>query len=330
MIFAHGPAGLLAAYIYRKYNKQVKFPDKQIVYLFVISFIGGIIPDIDLFYYYFVSAEISHRQLPTHSLLIWIIIFLIIYFSAKLLKNNFIKIAGIFFFLGNLSHLLCDTLYAGVMLFYPFSTKLIGIQYIPFISGDFYSNNILLVNYSLESLIITIFCIIILKYIIHSKKIIKILQISLVFSWILILSFLIFLNLNVFNVSVNKFFKDIDNDSLINGKDFDVDGDGIFNIEDPDINGDNISNSVEFDQTVARSLGTFYDLTNEGFLEIPLRMGLQTNTSFITDFYLDLNINVREEMLKTHYQNPDNFATTPESAEFNRNYENIFRKPLFF
>ncbi|MFH1536652.1 MAG: metal-dependent hydrolase, partial [Patescibacteria group bacterium] len=172
MIFAHGPAGFLAAYLYRKYSKKIKFPDKQVVYLFVISFIGGIILDIDLFYYYFVSAEISHRQLPTHSLFIWLLVFLIIFSSGKLLKNNFIKIAGIFFFLGNLSHLLCDTLYAGVMFSYPFSNKLIGIQHIPFISGDFYSNNILLVNYSLESLIITFFCIIIIKYIIHNLKII--------------------------------------------------------------------------------------------------------------------------------------------------------------
>lgn len=323
MIFAHGPAGFLTAFITRKFwNQEPKFSKQSESWLYVIAFIGGIAPDIDLFYFYFYSAEISHRQFFTHSLLLWVIIFLIIFLAGYFLKSRFIKTGAFLFFIGNLSHLICDSLYGGFALLWPYTNKMFGLQNIPFISNDFYGENILFINYFIEAVIITVFFFIVLNWI-KNKKIRHVLQTLLTLALIIFTVVLFWANQHAYNDLANRYFDDNDKDKIINGLDEDLDGDSILNIDDLDIDNNSISNMDEFEVQINKAEGVWYDVTEGGIIEIPYRLGFQSNLSFIPSFYLRFGININEEMQNDYEQNQEGYETTPNSSAFSRNTQNI-------
>ena len=69
--------------------------------------------------------------------------------------------------------------------------------------------------------------------------------------------------------------------------------------------------------------GIYYDLTEGGFLEIPLRMGLVTNVDFIRRTFDAQGIFIKDEMMQDYRENPQNYATNPEKdSAFDRNISN--------
>ena len=99
--------------------------------------------------------------------------------------------------------------------------------------------------------------------------------------------------------------------------------DGIINIDDSDINGNEILNLDEFNLLVQETQGVFYDITEQGIVEIPLRMGFMNNKYFIVQFFHHLGISLRQEMILDWQNHPEDYITTPDDARFDRNLDNM-------
>ncbi|MBU0731836.1 metal-dependent hydrolase [Patescibacteria group bacterium] len=314
MLFAHGPAGFLTAYFTRKIWKADKLPRRTQIWMYVVGFIGGLFPDIDLFYYYLGSARISHRQLFTHSLITYTLIFLIIFLIGSLTKKQSIKSLGIVFYFANISHLVLDMVYGATALFAPLSPELIGLPRLEFLYGTFFANNGVLVNFIFETLIVAIFFIVLAPIIFKKEKIVRLVRSIIVGAWIGVIFILIFINSNVMTIDTTRYYV---NDH------YDRDGDNIINIEDPDLDGNGISNKDDLLRIANEAEGNWYDPTNGGLLEIPYRMGLHNDISFIITVFLNMGINLDDEMKVDYYVYSDRYETTPEDASFNRNTGNL-------
>ncbi|MBU0671355.1 hypothetical protein KKF29_04320, partial [Patescibacteria group bacterium] len=205
---------------------------------------------------------------------------------------------------------------------WPYSIQMFGLQNITFIATDFYGENILFINYFIEAIIITVFFFVFISWI-KSKKIKYILQTLLSLTFIIFSVSLFWANQHAYNDLANRYFSDLDKDKIINGLDEDMDGDDILNIDDPDIDGNGLSNFEEFDMQVEKATGVWYDITEGGIIEIPYRLGFQSNLSFIPSFYLRFGINLNEEMQNDYEQNQEGYETTPASSVFSRNEKNI-------
>ena len=323
MLFAHGPAGFLTAYFTRKIWKADKLPKRTQYWMYLVGFIGGLFPDIDLFYYYLGSARLSHRQLFTHSIITYVLIFLIIYLIGSFYKKQSIKSLGIVFFFGNLSHLLLDMIYGATAFFAPLSKQLIGLPKLAILHDSFYSNNLMLVNFIIESLIGSIFLIILAGIIFKKKKIIRILRIIIISCFIALMTLLVFINNNVMTISISNYYIDKDKDGISNGDDNDMDGDNMINIEDDDIDGNNLTNAEDLEIIINKAEGNWYDISENGLIEIPYRMGFHNDISLVTTIFLNMGINFDEEMTVDYYINPEDYSTTPEDPKFDRNKENI-------
>lgn len=321
MIFAHAPLGIISAYLTKKiWAKNIT--RKQYCWLFVITAIGSIFPDIDLFYYYLFSATFSHHEVLTHGFFIYFVICVVAFLSGYFLKKEFIKKASFLFLLGIFSHLIADSISAGVIWLAPFSYKMYGLASFSWYNKIFGSYFFTL-NYSLEILFFSLFLSLILHKIIKSKKIWLIITVGLLLTNILLDYGLYYVNLHLYRTKSEVYYGDIDHDNIINRYDFDLDGDGILNIDDPDINGDGVNNEIQLYQQAKNLTGIFYDPTEGGFLEIPLRMGLVTNVDFIRRTFDAQGIFVREEMMQDYQNDSTSYATNPQhDAAFERNIIN--------
>lgn len=314
MLFAHGPAGFLTAYFTRKIWKADKLPKRTQYWMYAAGFIGGLFPDIDLFYYYLGSARISHRQLFTHSLVTYVLIFLIIYLIGSIYKKQSIKSLGIVFFFANLSHLLLDMVCGTTALFAPISDALVGLPRLGFLQETFYAHNGLLTNFIIESSIIAVFFIVLIPVIVKQDKIARILRCLAVAGWMAVVGLLIFMNSRVLTVDTTVFYAD---------DHFDRDGDGIVNIEDGDLDGDGIPNAAEIMEIADEAQWGWYDITEGGLLEIPYRLGFHNDISLIITVYQNIGLNLDDEMTVDYYVYPGAYSTTPEDPRFERNKDNL-------
>lgn len=321
MIFAHAPFGILTAYLTKKiWAKNIS--RGQYCWLLVIPAIGSIFPDIDLFYYYLFSATFSHHEVLTHGFFVYFIICAVIFLIGYFFKKEFIKKASCLFLLGIFSHLIADSISAGVIWLAPFSYKMYGLANFSWYNKIF-ENYFFTVNYSLEILFSSLFLLLILHKIIKSKKIWLSMAILFLILDIFSICGLYYINLHLYRTAGSVYYGDYDHDNLANRHDFDLDGDGILNINDPDINGNGINNKVEFKKQSENLEGIYYDLTEGGFLEIPLRMGLVTNSDFIRRIYDNLGIFFKEEMMKDYQMNSEGYLSNPQKdPAFERNINN--------
>jgi len=321
MIFAHAPASFLLTYALKKYwQKALK--RKEIIYLYILAIVGGIFPDVDLIYYYLSSATFSHHEVFTHSVLFYLIICGIVYFFGYLKKNNFLRIAAILFFLGVISHFLADSLGAGIVWLWPFSKTLFGLDSLDWYRGSYLGKNFFVINYGLELLMfILVLLLAIKKYI--KKNIWQIIfYSSAVLSYIIFLFFILFINNHLFHGNIDMCYEDFDGDKIINKYDLDLDGDGLLNIVDSDINNDGLKNRLAMQKATADLAGIWYDPTEGGLVEIPLRLGLVTNTDFIERVFANVGIFIRTEMEEDFKNNPADYISTPKNKNFERQAEN--------
>ena len=318
MIFAHGPAGFVLTHFLKKYwNKSLS--RKQIITVYLVGVIGGLFPDIDLFYYYLVTAKTSHHELLTHSFFIYFAVFILFFIIAFLIKNRFIWALNIVFFIGVFSHLAADSLGSGIMWFYPFSDFLFGLISFYFILNSWFTQWIFSINYSLETVILLLAFFIIINWLIKNKK--AKLIIYIVFSLLGLASMFGFLYINqhLFKTTGGDiYYSDYDNDGIINKRDPDLDNDGIINLEDIDIDDDYILNTVEIKNLAENSEGVWYDVLEGGLLEIPLRMGLVTNADLIRRLYDNTGIFFKYEMKIDYQDNMLGYESPPRDKDFER------------
>lgn len=122
MFIAHLPSGYILAKVLFNKVKYKKLSKKT---FFLAIMIGAILPDIDLFYFYFFdNRSVHHHQYFLHWFSFWIPIFISAYLYLKYSKYNS-KFAYIAVLLssGALLHLCLDTFVGDVWLFAPFIDK---------------------------------------------------------------------------------------------------------------------------------------------------------------------------------------------------------------
>lgn len=127
MIYTHTLLGASATYILIKNHKFSKI-QKNILYF--LGIVGSTFPDFDLILMFFKPA-IQHRDLLSHSLIPYSILFLVVMLILRK-SSDFAKMANTSFFLGVLTHLFSDLLFGGLVLFAPFTGIRFGFPIAPF------------------------------------------------------------------------------------------------------------------------------------------------------------------------------------------------------
>jgi len=135
MLLVHGFAGAITTYYTLKNNSKLKMSQLVLNVLWFIGIVGGIFPDFDILFI-FVDKNIEHRKLLTHSLVPYLVFFvlinLIIYFTRfKKDTKNLLLISNVVFFMGVCSHLLIDFFVGGLGLFSPITNYYFGYN-LPF------------------------------------------------------------------------------------------------------------------------------------------------------------------------------------------------------
>ena len=89
-----------------------------------IGLLGGIFPDLDIFYFYLIDyRQTLHHTYWIHTPFDWLIISIIFFTVAHLVKNKKYKMIGVLFFSNIFLHLLLDTIVGGISWLYPISNK---------------------------------------------------------------------------------------------------------------------------------------------------------------------------------------------------------------
>jgi len=126
MFLVHGPLGLIVAHATKKIWDKDDFTSNDRALLYSSSLVTGILPDIDLLYALFDPQIDSHHTYITHTMLPYLIIFIIVSFISFFLKGKLRKIVrslNLIFILNIFFHLISDSIVSDIKLFYPLSNK---------------------------------------------------------------------------------------------------------------------------------------------------------------------------------------------------------------
>lgn len=129
MYFTHSLAGALTSKLFiDKVDKDLT--EKEVKILWIAGITASVLPDFDLLYA-IPFHNLHHRYFISHSIFVYLVLaFLIFVFSRFLDKKKygrkFHKYLSLVFLLGVVSHIFFDFFIGGVVLFAPFSYKLVG------------------------------------------------------------------------------------------------------------------------------------------------------------------------------------------------------------
>lgn len=321
MIFAHAPFGWLVADWCRRVWKQDKFRQGQKWWLLIVGAVGGLFPDLDLFYYHLVSAEVSHRQLPTHSVFLYLPLVLVVLVLLRWFKKTWWFEVVACFGLGVLSHLLTDSIGGAVMWLWPFSQEVFGLSSIPLIAHSSQAERLFLYSFLTEGLWISVFIWIWMPRIVSRLSQLFWRSVSLVFlvSW---WTGFILIFLHTTHLPAGLFFNDQDQDHILNLEDEDMDGDGEPNFLDVDADNDGVNNQTEVVMTAKSFEGVWVDPTNGGLIQILTRMGWVTNGSVVIRSFAPAGFFWRLEMTRDYQKNSHGYVNSPDSPEFDTTSEN--------
>ncbi len=321
MVFAHASAGFLAAWLGERFWNKTELPRAPKIFLYGLAIFGALFPDIDLFYYYLVDASVSHRQYFTHSLIVYFLFFALVYLWAVWRKSFILKVGISLFTIGALTHLATDAL-GIISLWYPLDDTLVSWLQISWLEKSWLGANSTITNYILEVFFL-VESAVVLGWIFIKNKIGRYLILGVGQILVILgISGLLVLNGHIFHGQNFTYYGDWDQDGLLNRNDYDADGDGQLNINDADANGNGVNNIEEMKDGVARNQGVWFDPSDGGLLEIPLRLGLVTNTDFIKRVFEQSGIFWRAEMTADYQNNPSGYESQPADEDFDRRIKN--------
>lgn len=129
MVFAHSFVGAPITYLLTK-NLNISEKFKNLLYFVGIT--GAVLPDFDLILGFFIE-DINHRKLVSHSVIPYLVFFILVYVLAGLFKTytDKLRLINLVLFVSILSHLIIDLLVGGVVFFAPFDLRTYGYE-IPF------------------------------------------------------------------------------------------------------------------------------------------------------------------------------------------------------
>jgi hypothetical protein len=322
MIFSHLPAGFITTYATKKVWRK-GLTKRQTFWIFVIGTLAGILPDVDVLYYY-VGSELSHREIITHTPILYAVISLVLFLFGYFAKNRFVKSAGCVVLFSTIVHLVLDSTTAGVLWLFPFSKRLYGMLSIPFLGQGFYSQHLFVFTLSLELLIFLVLFNLIIFWKTR-RGLLKIFSVVFSLAGLTVWSVLLFnAGQHMFIRDAATYYGDFDEDGVINQRDLDMDGDGILNILDDDANGNSRDNLEEVVQTANRMPGVWYDRTEKGYLGLLSRLGFITNTDVVLKSYDQAGIFLGAEMKKDFQEVSKDYIGHPKDHSFQNKPQNIY------
>jgi hypothetical protein len=224
-----------------------------------------------------------------------------------------------------MTHLFLDSISYGFGLFYPLSDKLYGFLSFKFIEQSFIGENLFFINISLEVLIIFATLLVLISLLKKIKKN-QLILIGMVFFliWTGLTTFLYFYNLQTYRAPGNPNFEDIDNDGIINEKDFDIDNDNIRNIDDIDANDNQIKNPDDLADIISEMRGIRFYSSEGPWHQITRRIGFFNETDHLVYGLRFVGIFLKEEMIKDYKENPSNYELPSSDENFTASIKNIY------
>ncbi|MFA5995736.1 MAG: metal-dependent hydrolase [Patescibacteria group bacterium] len=353
MLFAHAPLGFLTVRATRRWWSKFNLSKRQQRGLYIAGGLGGIFPDIDLFYFYLVNASVNHRQLWTHGILPYLLVlligFILVSLSSKrptsppsplsskergdnqiaLLpfpwlgervgdRGRYLGLCLLMFVIGVYTHLFADCITGRIVLLYPFSNLLYGFNSWSWYEHSILASYSLTTNYTVELLVF-----IILGYLFVKRSTTKIIYIIVsIILFVSVTSGLIWLDKHTYKTNGIFVYSDIDNDGILNVQDLDIDGDGINNSNDNNADNNNINNREQLNNELPKILGSLYDYSNGGFIQIPLRLGLVNDLVLIERAYTNIGMSFSSEMGEDFKNNPSGYISNPKDYRFTDNPQN--------
>lgn len=321
MIFAHGPFGFLTAYCTQRFwKKKFTISKKALYILFVVGFIGGIFPDIDLFYYYLVNASSSHREFITHTPIFYIVLCTIFSLFFWIIKKPLLALGALIFMLGAFSHLISDTIVAQIMFFYPFSDRFYGISDL---NTEVINSNLLFLNFLLEGIFFFFFFYTFIWMFARTRTIRLICTLLLLIVFSAGVGIITYGNTRIYHGPSVLPYEDLDQDGISNYEDTDIDGDSALNMLDLDSDNDGKGNAEEIIENTEAFTDVWYDPSHGGLLQIPARLGFITNDDIVRRVYGTMGIFITEEMQQDYAEHPQNYHSAPTDSNFDRDNRNI-------
>lgn len=319
MIFAHGPLGFTLAWLTKPLWKTS--PTKRFAFwMYVVGFIGGAAPDLDLLYYYLIDASTSHREMITHTPFLYIVTYLIIGTVLLSLKKKKAFLGFSIFIAGTISHLLTDGIVSQIRYFYPLSNEFYGIADL---GNQLINDNLLYINVLVEGIFITLFLYLLIVLYTKSDKARMILTTILMLTFSAGVVGATVVNQHVYTPSFEELYGDPDQDDVHSYQDRDIDGDGLLNIEDDDSDGDGLLNLQELVVNAEEFDNVWFDPTNGGLIQIPARLGFVTNDDIVFKLYGSFGIHLSLEMAHDFETNPAGYVLPPTDPNFDRNTVNL-------
>lgn len=318
MLMAHGPIGFLLTHVVMKKWWGKKITSRQKWLLLALGFVSGIVPDFDIIYIYLVDASKNHRELLSHSLIVYIIAFVVLYLVAILSKRNVVKMGVIIFFLGIMSHLLVDGIFGQVGYLMPFSIELYGIS-----DFTFFKPWVFLINFVLEFTFIALFFFVFCTLLVEKVIWRRVLYVVITLFWVFSLGFSYVLHKHTLHADMDYVYKDIDHDRIRNREDLDIDNDGMINSKDPDSDNNGLSNIEEFDKWASYVHDIWFDPVPGKWLEIPTRLGLISMPAAAQTVYHRMGIFFGAEMSADYALQKDGYEYTPKNEKFGYSVHNI-------
>lgn len=320
MIFAHGAVGFLTLLCTRKVWKA-RPSERQWWTALIVAGVGGMFPDVDLFYTHIIDASVSHRLLPTHTPVVYITLALVGSIIAQAVKRPHWKQFIVAFCVGALSHTVVDGIMGNVMYFYPFSRGFYGLSDI---NADWLTMNLIFINFLVEGIAITIFFLVLISLLTNTSRQRRWWAGVTIAFFGIGLSALVVISQHVYNPPYYTLLGDLDHDGITNVSDLDMDGDGQENSSDLDADNDGKSNTLEIMEYAEHMEGVWQDPTNGGLVQIPVRVGFVTNNDMVRLLFQSAGVMVPQAMKKDYAINSSDYASAPQHDDFDRTNQNVY------
>lgn len=316
MLIAHGPLGYLLAHTSKRYwQPLVAKPQHKLI--FWAAAIGGIFPDIDLLYFYFIDSTVSHRQLLTHSFLVYGVVLLLAGLWLRFLPYFKTVVVGLLFFtLGAISHVCADMFIGMAAGLAPISDTIFGLISIPWYRDSIFMQYNLATNFTAELVIIMLA----IGTVVRRWKLW--LTVSAGAGLIVALTF-IWLNAHSYKPDGWFYYSDLDNDGIINAADRDIDGDQLVNTIDPDVDNDDMDNSEAFYIELFSADQALFDYSFGQPIEIALRLSLVNDQVMVQRLFANTGIFFTTEMAYDYAARPDGYRLDPTNNQFAEQPSNV-------
>ncbi|PKN03046.1 hypothetical protein CVU76_03415 [Candidatus Dojkabacteria bacterium HGW-Dojkabacteria-1] len=245
MFIAHGPLSFILNEKIQKKEIEKLTPGEHIgIALFSLFF--GILPDFDLLLLSMTKyPPFQHHQVFTHSILFWILLWLLFRFLIYLFKNitkgkykkvlsdTFLSVLHKTFLIGTMSHLFGDILFSHSQILLPLQMEVTILGEI--FSKNYFSGHFFTVSMTLEILIVIFFTYLLYKIFFKQIKLFEYFLFILAGFSTIILFLNMYISLNTYNKAIHFqdgiVVYDQDFDTIIDYQDSDTDNDGVNNIE---------------------------------------------------------------------------------------------------